>query len=105
MIISGIPNLTFSLFLNISSTCVYYATSAILHYKIILDITMALKVVILPLLLHMLCMVSCNFFRKHNVSSNALRPTWIPYVAAKAGEEQIHFSLKLMTGTESSSII
>uniref|UniRef100_A0A673KYY8 Zona pellucida sperm-binding protein 3 n=1 Tax=Sinocyclocheilus rhinocerous TaxID=307959 RepID=A0A673KYY8_9TELE len=36
-------------------------------------------------------------FRKHNVSSNALHPTWIPYVAAKAGEEQLHFSLKLMT--------
>ncbi|XP_016366149.1 zona pellucida sperm-binding protein 3-like [Sinocyclocheilus rhinocerous] len=35
--------------------------------------------------------------RKHNVSSNALHPTWIPYVAAKAGEEQLHFSLKLMT--------
>uniref|UniRef100_A0A8C2C4I7 Zona pellucida sperm-binding protein 3 n=1 Tax=Cyprinus carpio TaxID=7962 RepID=A0A8C2C4I7_CYPCA len=39
----------------------------------------------------------CIYPRKHNVSSNVLHPTWIPYVAAKAGEEQLHFSLKLMT--------
>ncbi|XP_073698790.1 zona pellucida sperm-binding protein 3-like [Garra rufa] len=39
----------------------------------------------------------CIYPRKHNVSSNALRPTWIPYAAARSGEEHLHFSLKLMT--------
>uniref|UniRef100_A0A673L025 Zona pellucida sperm-binding protein 3 n=1 Tax=Sinocyclocheilus rhinocerous TaxID=307959 RepID=A0A673L025_9TELE len=67
-----------------------------LHYKNILEIAMALK------MSYSLCFSTCCAwflvtFRKHNVSSNALHPTWIPYVAAKAGEEQLHFSLKLMT--------
>ncbi|KAI2668784.1 Zona pellucida sperm-binding protein 3 [Labeo rohita] len=39
----------------------------------------------------------CIYPRKHNVSSNALHPTWIPYAAARSGEEHLHFSLKLMT--------
>ncbi|KAL1282791.1 hypothetical protein QQF64_001594 [Cirrhinus molitorella] len=39
----------------------------------------------------------CIYPRKHNVSSNALRPTWFPYAAVRSGEEHLHFSLKLMT--------
>ncbi|XP_048053970.1 zona pellucida sperm-binding protein 3-like [Megalobrama amblycephala] len=41
--------------------------------------------------------IHCIYPRKHNVSSNALHPTWIPYAAVKSGEEHLHFSLKLMT--------
>ncbi|XP_067298949.1 zona pellucida sperm-binding protein 3-like [Pseudorasbora parva] len=41
--------------------------------------------------------IHCVYPRKHNVSSNALHPTWVPYVAARAGEEYLHFSLKIMT--------
>ncbi len=36
--------------------------------------------------------------RFHNVSSNALRPTWVPYASTEVGEEVLLFSLKLMIG-------
>ncbi len=36
--------------------------------------------------------------RFHNVSSNALRPTWVPYASTEVGEEVLLFSLKLMMG-------
>lgn len=103
-----------NLFSNISSTFAYYVTCNILlisqfcilvkHYNDILYYHGTKK------LSYCLCFSTCCAwflvtFRKHNVSSNALHPTWIPYVAAKAGEEQLHFSLKLMTGMESSSVI
>ncbi|KAG1938035.1 zona pellucida sperm-binding protein 3-like [Pimephales promelas] len=39
----------------------------------------------------------CIYPRKHNVSSNSLHPTWIPYAAARAGDEYLHFSLKIMS--------
>nr|XP_055062119.1 zona pellucida sperm-binding protein 3-like isoform X1 [Misgurnus anguillicaudatus] len=41
--------------------------------------------------------IHCIYPRKHNVSSNALRPTWIPHAEMKAGEDRLQFSLKLMT--------
>ncbi|XP_051982310.1 zona pellucida sperm-binding protein 3-like [Xyrauchen texanus] len=41
--------------------------------------------------------IHCIYPRMHNVSSNALHPTWIPYAALRAGEEKFQFSLKLMT--------
>ncbi len=36
--------------------------------------------------------------RLRNVSSNALRPTWVPYASTEVGEEVLLFSLKLMMG-------
>lgn len=36
--------------------------------------------------------------RLQNVSSDALRPTWIPYASTAAGEEVLVFSLKIMMG-------
>ncbi len=36
--------------------------------------------------------------RLRNVSSNALRPTWVPYALTEVGEEVLLFSLKLMMG-------
>lgn len=38
------------------------------------------------------------FYRKHDVSSEPLKPTWIPYAATEVAEENLLFSLKLMTG-------
>uniref|UniRef100_A0A673N287 Zona pellucida sperm-binding protein 3 n=1 Tax=Sinocyclocheilus rhinocerous TaxID=307959 RepID=A0A673N287_9TELE len=37
--------------------------------------------------------LNCRFY---NVSSNALRPTWVPYASTEVGEEVLLFSLKLM---------
>jgi len=36
--------------------------------------------------------------RLQNVSSDALRPTWVPYASSEAGEEVLLFSLKIMMG-------
>ncbi|XP_030649795.1 zona pellucida sperm-binding protein 3-like [Chanos chanos] len=41
--------------------------------------------------------IECHYSRKHDVSSDALRPTWIPYAATKIAEELLVFSLQLMT--------
>uniref|UniRef100_A0A8C1UJ03 Zona pellucida sperm-binding protein 3 n=1 Tax=Cyprinus carpio TaxID=7962 RepID=A0A8C1UJ03_CYPCA len=41
--------------------------------------------------------IECHYSRKHNVSSDALMPNWIPYAASKAAEEIFVFSLRLMT--------
>ncbi|XP_056107576.1 zona pellucida sperm-binding protein 3-like [Rhinichthys klamathensis goyatoka] len=41
--------------------------------------------------------VECHYPRTHNVSSDALMPTWIPYASTKVEEEVFVFSLKLMT--------
>nr|BCD71192.1 egg envelope protein [Hasemania nana] len=41
--------------------------------------------------------IECHYLRKKNVSSNALLPTWIPYAATEVAEEQLIFSLRLMT--------
>ncbi|KAL2087666.1 hypothetical protein ACEWY4_016494 [Coilia grayii] len=39
----------------------------------------------------------CVYPRKHNVSSSALKPTWMPYASTKDREESLIFSLNLMT--------
>uniref|UniRef100_A0A8C7XG46 Zona pellucida sperm-binding protein 3 n=1 Tax=Oryzias sinensis TaxID=183150 RepID=A0A8C7XG46_9TELE len=41
--------------------------------------------------------VECHYPRKHNVSSLALDPLWVPYSAAKMAEEFLYFTLKLTT--------
>nr|AGK38253.1 zona pellucida 3 [Gobiocypris rarus] len=41
--------------------------------------------------------IECHYPRAHNVSSDALMPTWIPYASTKVAEEVFVFSLKLMT--------
>ncbi|XP_041916810.1 zona pellucida sperm-binding protein 3-like isoform X1 [Alosa sapidissima] len=41
--------------------------------------------------------IRCHYLREHNVSSDALRPTWVPYAATKVAEEVLVFSLRLMT--------
>ncbi|XP_071763610.2 zona pellucida sperm-binding protein 3-like [Centroberyx gerrardi] len=41
--------------------------------------------------------VECHYLRKHDVISGAVNPTWVPYDANKASEENLLFSLKLMT--------
>ncbi|XP_041916809.1 zona pellucida sperm-binding protein 3-like isoform X2 [Alosa sapidissima] len=41
--------------------------------------------------------IICRYSRVHNVSSDALRPTWVPYAATKVAEEGLTFSLRLMT--------
>ncbi|XP_016380316.1 zona pellucida sperm-binding protein 3-like [Sinocyclocheilus rhinocerous] len=40
--------------------------------------------------------VQCHYQRVYNVSSSALRPTWVPYASTAVGEEVLLFSLKLM---------
>ncbi|KAM6973323.1 zona pellucida sperm-binding protein 3-like [Aplochiton taeniatus] len=41
--------------------------------------------------------VSCHYLRKNGVSSDAVKPTWVPYTNAKVAEENLQFVLKLMT--------
>ncbi|XP_014006850.2 zona pellucida sperm-binding protein 3-like [Salmo salar] len=41
--------------------------------------------------------VECHYIRKHNVTSNALKPTWVPFASTKVAEQQLVFSLMLMT--------
>ncbi|XP_071007483.1 zona pellucida sperm-binding protein 3-like [Oncorhynchus clarkii lewisi] len=41
--------------------------------------------------------IECHYKRKLNVSSNALKPTWTFFADSKFVEEQLYFSLKLMT--------
>ncbi|XP_059374401.1 zona pellucida sperm-binding protein 3-like isoform X2 [Carassius carassius] len=40
--------------------------------------------------------VQCHYQRLHNVSSNALRPTWVPYASTEVGEDVLVFSMNLM---------
>ncbi|XP_033863343.3 zona pellucida sperm-binding protein 3-like isoform X1 [Acipenser ruthenus] len=40
--------------------------------------------------------IECRYMRKHNVSSNALRPTWRPFSSTKSAEGALNFSLKLL---------
>lgn len=37
------------------------------------------------------------------MSSNAVRPTWKPFASSMLAEQQLHFSLRLMTGGDSST--
>ncbi|TRY86584.1 hypothetical protein DNTS_018579, partial [Danionella cerebrum] len=41
--------------------------------------------------------IECHYSRLQNVSSNPLLPSWVPFSASKAVEEDLVFSLKLMT--------
>ncbi|XP_073706277.1 zona pellucida sperm-binding protein 3-like [Garra rufa] len=41
--------------------------------------------------------IECHYARVHDVSSNGLMPTWIPYAATIVSEELLVFSLRLMT--------
>ncbi|KAK1795991.1 hypothetical protein P4O66_009090 [Electrophorus voltai] len=41
--------------------------------------------------------IECHYVRKHNVSSNALQPTWMPYASTEVAEDFLVFSLRLMT--------
>ncbi|XP_016329590.1 zona pellucida sperm-binding protein 3-like isoform X2 [Sinocyclocheilus anshuiensis] len=40
--------------------------------------------------------VQCHYQRFYNVSSNSLRPTWVPYASTEVGEDVLLFTLKLM---------
>ncbi|XP_014029475.1 zona pellucida sperm-binding protein 3 isoform X1 [Salmo salar] len=40
--------------------------------------------------------IECHYLRRLNVSSNALRPTWLPYGATKVAEDSLTFTLVLM---------
>ncbi|XP_069779031.1 zona pellucida sperm-binding protein 3-like [Narcine bancroftii] len=40
--------------------------------------------------------IQCRYFRKGNVSSHPVKPTWIPFSSTKAGEGRLSFSLRLM---------
>ncbi|XP_060708857.1 zona pellucida sperm-binding protein 3-like [Hemiscyllium ocellatum] len=42
--------------------------------------------------------VECRYFRKGNVSSNPIKPTWIPFSSTRSGEGHLLFSLRLMNG-------
>ncbi|XP_026157668.1 zona pellucida sperm-binding protein 3-like [Mastacembelus armatus] len=41
--------------------------------------------------------IECHYQRKHYVSSDALRPTWKLFASDMLAEQQLHFSLHLMT--------
>ncbi|MGH0188369.1 UNVERIFIED_CONTAM: hypothetical protein FKN15_029231 [Acipenser sinensis] len=40
--------------------------------------------------------IECRYMRKHNVSSDALRPTWRPFSSTKSAEGALNFSLRLL---------
>ncbi|XP_051897797.1 zona pellucida sperm-binding protein 3-like [Pristis pectinata] len=40
--------------------------------------------------------VQCRYFRKGNVRSNPMKPTWIPFSSTRSGERRLSFSLWLM---------
>ncbi|KAJ8380475.1 hypothetical protein SKAU_G00012530 [Synaphobranchus kaupii] len=40
--------------------------------------------------------IQCHYMRLYNVSSNALKPTWIPYHSTLSAEELLVFSMRLM---------
>ncbi|XP_062404634.1 zona pellucida sperm-binding protein 3-like [Sardina pilchardus] len=41
--------------------------------------------------------INCHYQRVHNVSSDVITPTWIPFTATEVAEEVLVFSLRLMT--------
>uniref|UniRef100_A0A8C5M909 Zona pellucida sperm-binding protein 3 n=1 Tax=Leptobrachium leishanense TaxID=445787 RepID=A0A8C5M909_9ANUR len=41
--------------------------------------------------------IQCYYPRHGNVSSNAIKPTWLPFSSTISAEERLSFSLKLMT--------
>ncbi|KAG2468456.1 EPHB1 protein, partial [Polypterus senegalus] len=40
--------------------------------------------------------IECHYPRNHNVSSNALNPTWVPYTSTESAENILGFSLDIM---------
>nr|XP_060611854.1 zona pellucida sperm-binding protein 3-like [Anolis sagrei ordinatus] len=42
--------------------------------------------------------IECHYPRKDNVSSKAIRPTWIPFSSTISSEQKLAFSLQLMNG-------
>ncbi|XP_042332613.1 zona pellucida sperm-binding protein 3-like [Sceloporus undulatus] len=42
--------------------------------------------------------IECHFPRKDNVSSKAIRPTWVPFTSTISSEQRLAFSLRLMNG-------
>ncbi|XP_059374398.1 zona pellucida sperm-binding protein 3-like isoform X2 [Carassius carassius] len=40
--------------------------------------------------------VQCHYQRLHNVSSDALNPTWVPYASTEVGQDVLVFSMNLM---------
>ncbi|XP_060708868.1 zona pellucida sperm-binding protein 3-like [Hemiscyllium ocellatum] len=42
--------------------------------------------------------IECRYLRKGNVSSNPIKPTWIPFSSTRSGEGHLSFSLRLMNG-------
>ena len=40
--------------------------------------------------------IECHYPRKNNVSSQAVKPTWIPFTSTLSAEEKLTFSLRLM---------
>uniref|UniRef100_A0A8C4RK77 Zona pellucida sperm-binding protein 3 n=1 Tax=Erpetoichthys calabaricus TaxID=27687 RepID=A0A8C4RK77_ERPCA len=42
--------------------------------------------------------IECQYNRLHNVSSNALNPTWVPYTSTISAEDVLGFSLVIMSG-------
>ncbi|RXN21984.1 zona pellucida sperm-binding 3-like protein [Labeo rohita] len=44
--------------------------------------------------------IECYYSRKFDVTSNPIRPTWIPYGSTQSAVEELEFSLKLMTKRE-----
>ncbi|XP_074533891.1 zona pellucida sperm-binding protein 3-like [Halichoeres trimaculatus] len=41
--------------------------------------------------------IECHYQRKHDVSSGVFQPTWAPFSDSKVSEENLYFSLRLMT--------
>ncbi|KFU86088.1 Zona pellucida sperm-binding protein 3, partial [Chaetura pelagica] len=42
--------------------------------------------------------IQCHYPRRHNVSSNGVKPTWAPFHSTLSKEEKLPFSLRLMNG-------
>ncbi|KAH1184444.1 hypothetical protein KIL84_015060, partial [Mauremys mutica] len=42
----------------------------------------------------------CSSHKKDNVSSKAIKPTWVPFSSTLSAEERLSFSLHLMNGSE-----
>ncbi|XP_072420933.1 zona pellucida sperm-binding protein 3-like [Chiloscyllium punctatum] len=42
--------------------------------------------------------IECRYLRKDNVSSDPIKPTWIPFSSTRSGEGHLSFSLRLMNG-------
>ncbi|MBN3318579.1 ZP3 protein, partial [Atractosteus spatula] len=46
--------------------------------------------------------IECRYSRRYNVSSNALKPTWVPFTSTKSAEDVLDFTLTLMNDDWSS---